>query len=82
MVDAKSAYDKIKRMSKRNHLVECCDFGKFWGFIFTEEDPKNEPFASGYDCVDKTTGEVFTFNPPDDFAVFDSGVMISVETFK
>jgi hypothetical protein len=82
MVDVKSAHDKIKRLPNRNYLVECCDFGKFWGFIFTEEDPKDESFGSGYDCVNKTTGEVFTFNPPDDFEVFTNGIMIPVDTFK
>jgi hypothetical protein len=82
VIDVKKAYKQIKELPNRNHLVECCDFGGFWGFIFTEKDPGGEAFASRYDCVNKVTGEVFNFNPPDDFELFSKGVMLPVDQFN
>lgn len=81
MYDVKQAYAKVKQLSDRNYLIECCDFGEFWGFIFTKDKPNGEPFGGSYDCVHKTTGELFGFNPPDDFEVFDNGVILPLDIF-
>lgn len=80
MVDAKSAYKKLKKLPNKNFLVECSDFGKFYGFVFSKHKPSpDEPFGSAYDCIDKETGEHFPFSPFDDFDLFDKAIPVSIE---
>ena len=70
---AKEAYRLIEKGS--GELIECCDFGKFFGFIFGEKD---HDFATAYWCIDKETRKQFGFSPFDDFDVYDKGVQIPV----
>lgn len=71
-------YNKIKADHRGETLIECCDFGDFIGFVFA---PKNatEMFGSSYDCIYKATGKRSTFNPPDNFALFEKGKNIPIE---
>ena len=71
---ANEAFKKVKESSKE--LIECCDFGEFYGFIFGSS---GESIGTAYICVNKNTGEVFSFSPFDDFELFDKGVQISVQ---
>lgn len=81
-MDVKDAYKTIKELPDRNFLVECSDFGGFFGFVFAPEEIKaGDMYGGMYDCVEKETGRVFTFSPFDDFDLFDSGVQLPLETF-
>lgn len=74
----KGLFTKIKQYHKGETLKECCDFGEFVGFIFAPED-NDEPLATAYDCIEKATGKRMSFNPPDDFTIFDGGKIIPLE---
>ena len=74
------AYKIAKQLPDRNYLIECTDFGEFFGFVFLSEPPSEDGFSGVYDAVNKATGEVFLFNPPDDFEIFDKGIQISIES--
>lgn len=76
----KEAYDKVKKLPKRNYLIEACDFGEFFGFIFCPYKPADgESFGGMYDCVNKETGEIFAFSPVDDLDLFDKGKIITIK---
>lgn len=77
---ALDAYLTLKeQQDDKKKLIEAKDFGKFFGFIFADSD---EPFGGAYDCVNKDTGEIFSFNAFDDFAVFRKGKNLNIEMFK
>ena len=63
----------LKIIGKDDPVLECCDFGDFYGFVFGID---GEPKGSGYTCVDKSTGRVFPFNPFDDFDLFGKGKQV------
>ncbi len=60
-------------------MVECTDFGDFYGFVFSETD---EAFGGAYRCMKKDGGDVFMFNPTDDFELFDKGKMLDLSDIK
>lgn len=82
-MNVKDAYKTIKKLPERNFLLECSDFGDFFGFVFSPMEIKDGDMYGGmYDCVEKKTGRVFAFSPFDDFDVFDNGIQLPLETFE
>ena len=75
------AYKKVKQLPGKNVLIECLDFGNVWGFAFAETSA-DEDFGGAYDLVDKNTGELSMFNPPDDFERYNSAKIIPIEQFN
>lgn len=73
MMKASEAYSIV---DKGRPLLECSDFGDFYGFVFGKE---GEPIGTGYTCVDKKTGRVFGFAPFDDFDLFRKSVQIPLK---
>ena len=71
------AYNKIVNYHKDEVLIECCVFGDLIGFVFAT-DSSGEPFGGAYDCINKRTGERLSFNPIDDFDLFDKGEVVSL----
>lgn len=62
-MDIIEAYEKLKGKEGRNYLIEAVDFGEFFGFLFSEEKVNDDYVVSAYDCVNKSDGSVFVFNP-------------------
>ena len=59
MIDVKNAQEIVKKIPDRNFLIECSDFGKFYGFVFADQKPSpDEFFGGGYDCINKDTGDI------------------------
>ena len=77
------AYRKVKDLpeNKKLFLVECLDFGEFWGFAFCDRCPTEEnPVGGiGFDTVDKATGQISYFYPTDNLKLFDKAVGVSIE---
>lgn len=78
------AYYTVKEaLPNRNYLIECLDFGEFYGFAFSEEKlPQNEMFGSGYDCIDKNTGEIFSFVPTQNLKLFRKAKTINLSNLN
>ena len=72
------AYKKVKQLPGKMVLIECLDFGDAWGFAFAETYSE-EDFGGAYDLVDKNSGELSMFNPPDDFERYESAKSISID---
>jgi len=81
------AYLKAKSKegkSGRTRLVDCRDYGEFWGFGFVPQIDASllkELNGSADITVNKKTGELSYFNPIMDFDLFERSIPISIEQF-
>jgi hypothetical protein len=81
------AYLKAKskeEKSGRTRLVDCRDYGEFWGFGFlpsVDESQLKELNGFADITVNKKTGDIRYFNPAMDFDLFEKATPIPVEQF-
>lgn len=76
------AYEIIKKNNPGMIAIECLSFVDFYAFGLTEKGRENELIGGGYDTVDKTTGELGSFNPVQNFDAFFTAKKIPVKTLK
>jgi hypothetical protein len=85
MITLQEAYLKAKsdaELEKRGltHLLECRDYGDFWGFYFVH--PTKEMGYGMCDItVNKKNGEIGYFNPLMDLDLWDKAIPIPIEQF-
>ena len=54
------------------------EFEDFYAFALKDKGSENELAGGGYDTVNKDTGEIGTFSPPQDFDAFFSAKHIDI----
>ena len=75
-MDFNQALIKAQAESNGKECIEALDMGSFWAFAFGEKD---ELCGGGYVTVDKTTGDVSTFLPTENLALFRKAKPIKVQ---
>ena len=55
------------------------DMGEFWAFFFSPPINKDEWYGGGYTTVNKNTGEIGSFIPPDNFELFSKAKRIEIK---
>ena len=73
-----TAKQALQIVNSAEKVIECCDFGDFYGFAFGESGN----VGSAYTCVRKSNGEVFAFMPYEDFELFDKGIKIPLSELE
>ena len=82
MITLHEAYLKAKNDGEKSgltRLVDCRDYGEFWGFCFVFPTKKLD--GIGDITINKKTGEKSYFIPPMDFDLFEKSIPISIEQF-
>lgn len=86
MNDLINAYKKVKalRENRKLILIDCLDFGDFWGFAFCDVMPteSNPVGGVGFDTVDKTTGKIGFFVPTSNLELFDKATVIPLSKLE
>jgi hypothetical protein len=81
----KDAYERVKELPDNNFLIECLDFGDFWGFWFNFKpcDPGDTGvmLSCGFDTVNKQTGEISHLTPAMNHERFENAKSVPVEEF-
>lgn len=79
---AKQAFEIAKKVAGTDsELMQCDEFDRFYGFIFSPNGTKkaDEPFGGAYITVGKATGSTGSFSPYDDFDIFDRKKTIDIK---
>lgn len=76
-MDAKQAYQIIKKHHPNEVCIICTDFGDFFGFNFVPPEAVSwGDFGGACDTVDKKTGEISVFNPIINLSLLDNAKII------
>lgn len=77
---AKEAYNIVIEKRKGMYLLECLDFGTFFGFLFCDHKPEDGDFFGGghYDTVNKSDGTVSEFFPLNDLDTFENAEKVEL----
>ena len=78
---AKEVYEIIKKEYPGLKVIECLEFPDFYAFGLTEQGKEDEAFGGGYHIINKTSGELNTFTPTQDFEAFFAAKIIDTNTF-
>jgi len=84
MILLHEAYLKAKTEEAKDgltRLIDCCDYGDFWGFSFVPHIKKEGANGGAYITINKKTGEIRYFNPIMDFDLFKKAIRIPIEQF-
>lgn len=74
------ALQKAQNKQPKDYLCHgALDMGEFWAFSFHPKLDKDDWWGGGYDTVNKKTGELGTFNPPDDLELFAKAKRIKIK---
>ena len=72
MIDLKSAVKIITENNPDKIIVDSSEFTDFYGFVLNTKDRQSDIFAGALDCVAKSDGTVFKFNPVSNLEMLDS----------
>jgi len=84
-VDIKDAYTKVKKLPKRNVLLECLDTEDQWLFLFADRELERNECLLGawYDAVNKTTGNLVRISAtPANMLLISEGVETDTQQFN
>lgn len=79
---AQKAYEIIKKEQPEMVVIECLAFSDFYAFGLVEKGKENEISGGGYSTVNKNSGEIGEFSPPQDFEAFFAAKAIDVNTLS
>ncbi|MDR2592725.1 MAG: hypothetical protein LBC59_07960 [Chitinispirillales bacterium] len=84
MITLHEAYLKAKSYGEkygRTRLVDCRDYGDFWGFDFVSPMYKKGDNGNADITINKKTGEKSSFNPIMDLDLAEKSTPIPIEQF-
>ena len=76
------AYEIVKIKYPDMVVIECLDFPVFYAFAFTEKGKEHEAMGGGYITINKDSGKIGSFSPPQDFEAFFAAQSIPVDILR
>lgn len=82
MLNAKEAYEIVRKEYPDSILSSCLDFGKFYVFFVRPFYTSNETYYTGtvFDAVSKSDGNLFKYDITSDIDAYERSIEVKINT--